>query len=175
MLQASEISYLDVATPLKRVVVAIDPPLLATEKDPCHAIIAGISQDDVIVVQSCHAFDGAPTVWRSAVHNMALEYDASVAADQWCFEMVAAIIRPMGGGVPLTRVRTKRGRYHRMEKVWAMYVEGRVQHACEIPLLEREICEFDHLPGAPHNYLDVLCFAIEALLPRQVPANFRLI
>lgn len=173
MLQATEISHLDVVPPLTRTVIGLDPPRMATEKDPCFAVVAGISQEEMIAIKSCHSLESDPARWGAVVHRMAIEHDAMIATDQWCLDLVEAVIRPMGGSVPITRVRMNTGRYHRMEKVWSLYAEHRVKHAENLSLLEREICEFSHLPGAPHDYLDPLYLAIEALLPRPKPANFR--
>ena len=56
--------------------------------------------------------------------------------------MVAAVVRRVDPGVPVTAVVATRGKHARAEPVSALDAQGRVRHAGAYPALEDEMCDF---------------------------------
>ena len=77
--------------------------------------------------------------------------------------MVAAVLREVDPGVPVTSVRATRGKYLRAEPVSALYAQGRVHHVGALPALEDEMCDFGPgglSSGRSPDRLDALVWAL---------------
>ena len=85
-----------------------------------------------------------PEAWaaRAVALYRALKADALVAEVNQGGDMVAAVVRLVDPGVPVTAVVATRGKHARAEPVSALYRQGRVRHAGAYPALEDEMCDF---------------------------------
>ena len=85
-----------------------------------------------------------PEAWaaRAVALYRALKADAFVAEVNQGGDMVAAVVRLVDPGVPVTAVVATRGKHARAEPVSALYRQGRVRHAGAYPALEDEMCDF---------------------------------
>jgi len=81
--------------------------------------------------------------------------------------MVAAVVRLVDPGVPVTAVVATRGKHARAEPVSALYRQGRVRHAGAYPALEDEMCDFSPAGlsgGRSPDRLDALVWALTHLM-----------
>jgi len=157
------------APPLRRVVVAVDPP--ASERSGiCGIVAAGLGEDGAGYVLA----DGTvakvrPDEWAAAALRLyrSLAADALVAEVNQGGDMVEAVFREVDGSVPVKTVRARRGKWLRAEPVAALYAKGRVRHAGTFPELEDEMADFgpDGLSaGRSPDRLDALVWALSALM-----------
>lgn len=158
------------APPLRRIVVAVDPPATATKRsDACGIVAAGIAGDGTIYVLADASRTGArPHEWARAAVALyeRLEADRIVAEVNQGGDMVEAVIRAVAPAVPVRAVRATRGKWVRAEPVAALYEQGRVRHAGSFAALEDEMCDFgpDGLAnGRSPDRLDAMVWAVTAL------------
>ncbi len=169
--QRSEIEAgrVDKAPPLRRIVVAVDPPA-SQRSGVCGIVAAGLGGDGTgYVVADRTVAEVRPTVWaaRALALYRVLAADALVAEVNQGGDMVEAILREVDAGVPVTKVRATRGKWLRAEPVAALYAQGRVHHVGALPQLEDEMCDFgpDGLSsGRSPDRLDALVWALTALM-----------
>ena len=159
------------APPLRRIVVAVDPPATASKQsDACGIIAAGRAVDGMIYVLADASRQGAkPHEWAGAAVALyeRLEADRIVAEVNQGGDMVEAVIRTVSPNAPVKSVRAMRGKWVRAEPVAALYEQGRVRHAGSFAALEDEMCDFgpDGLSnGRSPDRLDALVWAVTALL-----------
>ena len=156
------------APAMERIVVAVDPP--ASERSgTCGIVAAGIAGGIGYVLADATVRGLRPTGWAAAAVALyrRLEADALVAEVNQGGDMVAAVLREVDGGVPVTMVRARRGKWLRAEPVAALYAQGRVRHAGKFAALEDEMCDFgpDGLSsGGSPDRLDALVWALTALM-----------
>ena len=157
--------------PLRRVVVAVDPPASAGRgADACGLVAAGVAENDAAYVLADETASGlSPTGWAAKAialwrrHNA----DALIVEVNQGGDMVREVIKQADRAVPVTPVRATRGKWLRAEPVAALYEQGRVKHAGVFPALEDEMCDFglDGLSGGRSpDRLDALVWALTALL-----------
>lgn len=163
----------DAAPPLRRIVVAVDPPASSHARaDACGIVAAGIDTDGhVHVLRDASLGAARPAKWARAAVALyhALEADELVAEVNQGGEMVAAVIGEADACVPVRQVRATRGKYLRAAPVAQLYEQGRVHHAGAFPELEDEMCAFgpDGLDnGRSPDRLDALVWAVTALALR---------
>ncbi|CAH1656702.1 hypothetical protein CHELA1G11_13167 [Hyphomicrobiales bacterium] len=168
--QAIEAGRADRAPPLTRIVVAVDPPASSGRRaDACGIVAAGIDAGgQVFVLEDATRERARPAEWAAAAVALyrRLEADALVAEVNQGGEMVAAVIREIDPGVPVTAVRATRGKYLRAEPVAALYEQGRVHHVGALPVLEDEMADFGPgglSSGRSPDRLDALVWAVTAL------------
>jgi phage terminase large subunit-like protein len=158
------------APPLRRVVVAVDPPASAGKgADACGLVAAGLSEAGLYYVIADDTASGlSPAGW--AANAIALwrrvSADALVVEVNQGGDMVRAVIAEADRTVPVTAVRATRGKWLRAEPIAALYEQGRVKHAGSFPALEDEMCDFglDGLSsGHSPDRLDALVWALTAL------------
>ena len=165
---------MDAAPELRRIVVAVDPPASGAADAPTRAASSrrGWRRTGAIVVLA------DATVQRGAAARLGrrgggaavtrLEADCLVAEVNQGGDMVKAVIAQVDAGVPVTAVRATRGKWLRAEPVAALYEQGRVRHAGELPALEDEMCGFGagRAGGRPSpDRVDALVWALTELLP----------
>jgi phage terminase large subunit-like protein len=158
------------APPLKRVVVAVDPPASAKKRaDACGLVAAGRADDGTIYVIADETVSGvSPQGWATKAIALwrRVEADCLVAEVNQGGDMVKAVIAEVDRSVPVTPVRATRGKYLRAEPISQMYEQGRVKHVGTFPALEDEMCDFglDGLSGGRSpDRLDALVWAVGAL------------
>ncbi len=167
--------------PLRRVVVAIDPPASSHRRaDSCGIVAAGVDADGFIFVLEDASLSAArPGAWSRAALALYHRHEADelIAEVNQGGEMVAAVIAEADDSAPVRQVRATRGKYLRAAPVAQLYEQDRVRHVGAFPKLEDEMCAFgpDGLPGrASPDRLDALVWAISALALTPEPARPRM-
>lgn len=168
---AIERSRASAAPPLRRIVVAVDPPASAgRSSDACGLVAAGLGEDGRVYVLADETSQGArPELWaaRAIALWRRLEADALVAEVNQGGDMVRAVIGGVDPGVPVIAVRATRGKWLRAEPVAALYAQGRVSHVGELRALEDEMAGFglDGLSnGRSPDRVDALVWAVSHLM-----------
>jgi phage terminase large subunit-like protein len=158
------------APAMKRIVVAIDPPVSSREgADACGIVAAGIGVDEKIHVLADETAAGlSPLEWASRAVSLyrKLEADRIVVEVNQGGEMVRSVLSEIDRNVPIQEVRASRAKHIRAEPVAALYEQGRVKHAGNFPALEDEMADFgpDGLSaGRSPDRVDALVWAITAL------------
>jgi phage terminase large subunit-like protein len=156
--------------PLRRIVVAVDPPASSGKRaDACGIVAAGCAEDDTIYVLADDSVQGvAPHIWADKAIALwrRLEADALVAEINQGGEMVRAVIEQADPAVPVTPVRATRGKWLRAEPVAMLYAQGRVKHAGSFAALEDEMCDFGGgglSNGRSPDRVDALVWAVSSL------------
>ena len=159
------------APPLRRIVVAVDPPASSSpDADECGIVVAGRSDDDRAYVLADRSAGGlSPASWARRVADAfhAHKADRVVAEANQGGEMVEAVLRQVDPSLPVRLVHATRGKAVRAEPVAALYEQGRVSHVGLHARLEDQLCEFDpsmsRTSGSPDR-LDALVWALTALM-----------
>lgn len=156
--------------PLRRIVVAVDPPAGSGPASVCGIVVAGLMDNGRAAVLADASVEGrSPADWaRAVVHAYRrFEADRVVAEVNQGGDMVAATLKSIEANLPVTMVRATRGKYLRAEPVAALYEQGRVVHAARFSELEDQMCDFgpDGLSsGRSPDRLDALVWALAALM-----------
>ncbi len=163
--------------PLKRVVVAIDPPCSSEEhSNECGIVSVGIGEDDYAYVLADKSAILSPGDWAKRALNIYREYEADciVAEVNQGGEMVSAIIKSIDPNAPVKSVRASRGKYIRAEPISAIYEQGRVYHIEQFEALEDQMCTFtadsSRNNGSPDR-LDALVWAMTEIFPGMVDGS----
>ena len=169
--QAIEKARVSAAPALRRVVVAVDPPVTSGAKaDACGIIVAGIAADGRGYVLADRTLRGyAPTVWAKAAVAAFHEFEADriVAEVNQGGELVEGVIRQVDAGVPVKRVRATRGKWLRAEPVAALYERELVCHAGSFAELEDQMCDYGPeglSNGRSPDRMDALVWALTDLM-----------
>lgn len=171
-----EAHRLAAAPELRRIVVALDPPVTATAtSDACGLIVAGLGEDGRGYVVADRTIQGRePQVWaRAAVSAFnAFAADKVVAETNQGGDLVETVLRQVAPNVPVRQVRATRGKWLRAEPIAALYAEGRVSHVGIFAELEDQLCAFgaDGLArGRSPDRLDALVWAMTDLMIDTAP------
>jgi phage terminase large subunit-like protein len=157
-------------TPLRRIVVAVDPPSGMGPNSCCGIVVAGLEGDGrAVVLADCSIEGASPAAWARAVVKAYRRFEADriVAETNQGGEMVTAMLRSVDVALPITMVRATRGKFARAEPVAALYEQHRVAHAGRFIELEDQMCDFgpDGLSsGRSPDRLDALVWALTALV-----------
>ena len=166
---AIEAARVAISPPLRRIVVAVDPPA-SRRSGICGIVAAGLGPDDAgYVIADATVAEVRPGEWAAAALRLyrRLDADALVAEVNQGGDMVEAVFHEVDPRVAVTKVRATRGKWLRAEPVAALYAQGRVRHVGGLPALEDELCDFgpDGLSGGRSpDRLDALVWAITALM-----------
>jgi phage terminase large subunit-like protein len=161
--------------PLRRIVVAVDPPVSSGKRaDACGIVAAGIAEDGIVYVMADDTVSSVtPTAWANKAIALwrRLEADALVVEVNQGGEMVRSVINEVDHTVPVTPVRALRGKWLRAEPVATLYEQGRVKHVGSFAALEDEMCDFASSglsSGRSPDRLDAMVWAVAslALVPR---------
>jgi Uncharacterized conserved protein len=167
------------APELQRIVVAVDPPVTATQSsDACGICVAGIGADGRAYVLSDRTLQGRePQIWARAAIAAYRDFaaDRLVAEVNQGGDLVETILRQIDPALPIRLVRATRGKWLRAEPVAALYAEGRVCHVGQHPELEMQMLTFGSdgrsLGNSPDR-VDALVWALTDLIldapPRPV-------
>ncbi len=166
-----EASRVRAAPELRRVVVALDPPVTATAtSDACGMVVAGLGIDGRAYVLADRTLQGRePHVWARAAIALYQDYQADriVAEVNQGGDLVVGVLRQIDDTVPVRKVHATRGKWLRAEPVAALYAEGRIAHVGTFDLLEDQMCCFgaDGMAGGRSpDRLDALVWAITDLM-----------
>ena len=155
------------APELKRIVVAIDPSVTATEEsDECGIIVAGEGIDGHGYLLDDLSAVLSPEAWarRSVNAYHEREADRIVAEVNNGGEMVELTIRTVDPKVPYKAVHASRGKRTRAEPVSALYEQGRVHHVGGFTDLEDQMCRWRPDDSRSPDRLDAMVWAITDLL-----------
>lgn len=170
---------LAVAARMKRIVVAVDPPVTASQtSDACGIVVAGLGEDGRGYVLADRTLQGREAhVWARAAITAWREFrgDRIVAEVNQGGDLVAMVIRQIDSSVPFTGVHATRGKYVRAEPIAALYAEGRVVHVGHMTELEAQMLAFGAgglQSGRSPDRLDALVWALTELMlaPQAVPS-----
>ena len=159
------------APELKRIIVAVDPPVTSrATSDACGIVVAGVGIDGRCYVLADRTIKGrTPTTWAGAAvaayHDFAA--DRIVAEVNQGGDLVALVVRQVDAKVPITSVRATRGKWVRAEPVAALYAEGRVIHVGEFGDLEAQMLAFGadgRVGGRSPDRVDALVWAVTDLM-----------
>ncbi len=158
--------------PLRRIVVAIDPPATSGEDaDEAGIICAGKDDNGHAYVLEDASGQAAPIEWaRKAVAlYKARKGDRIVAEVNQGGEMVIQTIRTVDENVPVRSVHATRGKYLRAEPISGHYEQKRVHHVGTFAKLEDQMCaftpDFDRkAAGYSPDRLDALVWALTDLM-----------
>jgi phage terminase large subunit-like protein len=132
---------------LELVVVAVDPPVTASEdSDECGIIVAGRGvSGQLYVIADCSIQGATPAMWASkaALAHQTYLADRIVAeANQGGLMVQETLKSACNFPVQIKLVHASRGKVTRAEPVSALYEQGRVSHVGELSTLEDQMCEF---------------------------------
>lgn len=156
--------------PLRRIVVAVDPPAGSGAASVCGIVVAGLMDNGrAAVLADCSVEGKSPADWAGAVVAAFRRFEADrvVAEVNQGGDMVAAMLRSVDARLPLSLVRATRGKFLRAEPVAALYEQGRVVHAGRFVELEDQMCDFGPeglSSGRSPDRLDALVWALTALM-----------
>ncbi len=163
---------LRMAPPLRRIVVAVDPPAgRGRGSNACGIVCAGLGEDGRAYVLDDFSVRGLrPAQWASRIVGLyrARRADRIVAEVNQGGAMVEAVIREIDANVSYRAVHATRGKQARAEPVAALYEQGRVSHVGGFPELEDEMCSAITETKSPDR-LDALVWAITDLMLRRTP------
>ncbi len=156
--------------PMRRIVVAVDPP--ATSKSTsasCGIIVAGHDAEGRCFVCADKTIAKAtPLAWANVVVSAYHEYcaDLIVAEVNQGGEMVETILRTIDATIPVRNVHAQRSKWTRAEPVALLYEKERVFHARPFGELEDQMCAFGpdgESQGVSPDRVDALVWAITEL------------
>jgi phage terminase large subunit-like protein len=162
---------------LKRIVVAIDPAVTATEDSDDTGIIVvarGPHQPEtctipycpghgyVLADETCHLL---PAEWAKLAVKTYDQWQADriVAEVNNGGDMVGTVIHAVRAGVPYAKVTATRGKIVRAEPCSALYEQGRVHHLGVFPDLEQELETWTPDAKWSPNRLDALVWGLTYL------------
>ncbi len=159
------------APEMRRIVVALDPPVTATARsDACGIIVAGLGVDGRGYVLDDRTVRGRTVdVWAQAVLAAYHDYaaDRIIAEVNQGGDLVIEVLRQFEKNVPVAKVRATRGKWVRAEPVAALYAEGRVAHVGRFEALEDQMSLFGAdgtVAGASPDRVDALVWALTELM-----------
>ncbi|RDI58706.1 phage terminase large subunit-like protein [Microvirga subterranea] len=171
-----ELSRVEAALPLMRIVVAVDPPASSSKRaDACGIVAAGVDEGGTAyVLEDATASGLKPPEWaaKAVALYRRLQADALVVEINQGGEMATGVIREVDPSVPVVSVRATRGKYLRAEPVSVLYAQGRVRHVGALPELEDELCDFGPgglSTGRSPDRMDALVWALTELMLRTRP------
>lgn len=159
--------------PLRRIVIAVDPPASSRERaDACGIVAAGLDDNGICHVLADETVQGvSPQKWAAVVSRLyhRLHADCVVAEANQGGDMVGTVLAMADGSLPVRMVHASRGKWLRAEPVAMLYARGRVRHVGALPDLEDQMCDFgpDGLSaGHSPDRLDALVWALHELALR---------
>jgi predicted phage terminase large subunit-like protein len=168
---------------MERIVVAVDPAITsAVGSDETGIIAAGrdAAQRGNVLEDASGRY--RPEQWARRAISLFDTYEADciVAEANQGGEMVAATIQAVAKGrvIPVKLVHATRGKHVRAEPIAALYEQGKVKHAEEMPELEDQMCAFvigfdRKEQGYSPDRVDALVWALTDLFPGIVKKKER--
>lgn len=157
--------------PLRRIVVAIDPPAKSTENSNECGIVAAGAVDEQGFVLADRSGVMSPREWATKAVQLYREVEADliVAEENQGGEMVREVLRSVDPNVPVRLVRASRGKYVRAEPISSIYARGNVFHTESFEALEDQMCtftpDFDRTQNGSPDRLDAAVWALTELFP----------
>lgn len=132
------------APELRRIVVAVDPPVTGGPRaDACGIVVAGASvdQERFVVIEDASVSGASPSGWAHAAIAAYERHGADriVAEINQGGDLVESVLRQIDRTVPFRGVHATRGKVSRAEPVAALYEQGRVSHLGRFEALETQM------------------------------------
>jgi phage terminase large subunit-like protein len=166
-----ELSRRKVVPDLKRLVVAVDPPVTSTAKsNACGIVCVGLGVDGrAYVLEDASVKRMRPLQWAERVVAVYKRWaaDRVVAEVNQGGEMVRELLAQVDATVPLKSVHATRGKRARAEPVAALYEQGRVSHVGGFAALEDEMCSAIGEGAKSPDRMDALVWAVIELMLRR--------
>lgn len=146
--QALEAARVDVAPPLDRIVVAVDPSVTGGESaDTCGIVVAGVAAQGppqewrAFVLEDASIAAAKPLEWARAAAAAFERHGAErlVAEVNQGGDLVEQLLRQVDPLIPFRAVRATRGKAARAEPVAALYEQGRISHLRGLGALEDQM------------------------------------
>ena len=158
-----------VAPPMARVVVGVDPSVTANAGSAeCGIVTAGLGQDKRFYVLADDSGVLKPARWAKRALGALAQHsgDRIVAEVNNGGDLVETTIRTIDADASYRAVRASHGKQARAEPISALYEQGRVSHIGCFADLEDQMCNW--VPGEEDSpdRLDALVWAITALMKR---------
>jgi phage terminase large subunit-like protein len=154
--------------PLRRVVVAVDPPVSqGADADECGVVVAGADEAGEGYVLADRSARGlSPLGWarRAAAVYEEFSADAIVAEANQGGAMVGEMLRQAAPHAPIRLVHALRDKRTRAAPAAGLYERGLVHHVGHFPELEDQLCQFDGTGTSPDR-MDALVWALADLFP----------
>jgi phage terminase large subunit-like protein len=151
---------------LKRVVVAVDPAVTATdESDETGIVVAGIGMNNEGYVLADMTLRSSPGTWAKQALAALHRYDGDriIGEVNNGGDMVEHTIRTEDRRAPYKEVRASRGKLTRAEPISALYEQGRVHHVGVFSELEDQMTTW--VPGEKSpDRMDALVWALTELM-----------
>lgn len=159
------------APELRTIVVAVDPPVTATERsDACGIVVAARGVDGRGYVLADRTVQGRdPDTWARAAIAACRDYEADriVAEVNQGGDMVESILRQIDPRLIVRTVRATRGKWLRAEPIASLYAQGRIVHVGGFDDLEDQMSVFGvdgKSDGRSPDRLDALVWAMTDLM-----------
>lgn len=153
---------------MKRVVVAIDPAVTATEQsDETGIVVCALGQNGFGYLLEDASGRYSPQGWAAKAMQLLDRYHADriVAEANNGGDMVMATLQQVRQGLPVRLVHASRGKAARAEPVAALYEQGRMRHVGQFPELEDQLCTWEPLSGHKSpDRLDALVWGFTELM-----------
>lgn len=166
MIEAARVAK---APGLKRIVVAIDPPISAEEgSDECGIVVAGLGEDGLgYILADISVPQAKPAEWArvaiQAYHGW--KADRIVAEVNQGGLMVRHTLETVDRNAAITTVHASKGKAARAEPVAALYEQGRVKLVGSFSALEDQMCGW--VPGSSPkspDRMDAMVWALTELM-----------
>ena len=161
----------ETAPEMRRVVVALDPPVTATvSSDACGIVVAGLGADGRAYVLADRTVQGREAhVWAQAAIGAYDDFEADrmVAETNQGGDLVVAVLQQFRKELPVHKVHATRGKWVRAEPVASLYAQGRVVHVGRFEALEDQMCAFGpdgRVEGRSPDRVDALVWAVTELM-----------
>ena len=161
-----ETARVDIAPPLVRVVVAIDPAVTsAATSDETGIVAAGIGNNGDYYILDDKSLRASPDAWARQAVMLYHEYKADkiIAETNNGGDMVIMLLKQVDASVPTKKVTATRGKQLRAEPISSLYEQGRVHHVGYFADLEVQMCEWTPLSNESPDRLDALVWALTEL------------
>jgi len=161
-----ETARVDIAPPLVRVVVAIDPAVTsAATSDETGIVAAGIGNNGDYYILDDKSLRASPDAWARQAVMLYHEYKADkiIAETNNGGDMVIMLLKQVDASVPTKKVTATRGKQLRAEPISSLYEQGRVHHVGYFAELEVQMCEWTPLSNESPDRLDALVWALTEL------------
>jgi len=164
-----------VAPPLSRIVVSIDPAVTNTkDSDETGSIVCGSDTSGHGYVLGDYSFRGSPLDWASKAVEIFDKHKADsilVEVNQGG-DMVTAVLQQIRMGLPIREVRAHIGKRLRAEPISAMYEQGRIHHVGEYEQLEDQMATWTPEEVESPDRLDAMVQGFADLLGTINVANY---
>ncbi|EKE43656.1 phage DNA Packaging Protein [Oceaniovalibus guishaninsula JLT2003] len=159
---------------LRRVVVAVDPPVTGGARaDACGIVVAGVTAEGRgVVLEDASVAGASPAAWAEAAVAAYRRHGADrlVAEVNQGGDLVEQVVRQVDRTVSYRGVHASHGKVARAEPVAALYEQDRVWHLAGLQALEAQMCQMAvggfRGAGSPDR-VDALVWALSELMLRR--------